>query len=133
MDEITERFLAAIDDCLANITLNQNQLSESLNFSNAYISLLRGGQTRTVKAQDIKIFCDKYEYSILWVMTGKGEMRDSNEAKNILELIKEIKKGQDKMLDIQGNMLETLLNQLLQPTIKPDPVKELTQNIKKSN
>jgi transcriptional regulator with XRE-family HTH domain len=133
MNEIIDRFLQAISLCMAENNLNQEQVCKQLGISPANISNLKKRELSSIRADYVRDFCVIFEYSIIWIMTGRGDPKDSNDAKSLKEDIIQIKKDIAKIKEIQGDMIETLLNQLLQPTIKPDAKTELTEAFRKKS
>jgi DNA-binding Xre family transcriptional regulator len=130
---IIDRFLKAFDAKCAEDSLTAKQLTQKLPFSEAFISFLRSGRTKSIRADYVQRFCAVTGTSILWVITGAGDMKDSNEQRSrdeeiraIKKDIAEIKKHTARLADIQGDIIEKMLDEILKPSMKPtSAIKEL--------
>jgi hypothetical protein len=111
-EQIATRFLKVIDDILGTITAKE--LCQKISFSEGTLSEMRAGKIVSIKAEYIVEVCLKYQYSVLWVMTGKGDMKADNQTRSIQEEISHIKQ-------ILGDIITPLLNEILkvEATYKP--------------
>jgi transcriptional regulator with XRE-family HTH domain len=126
MQDTITRFLQVFDDIMSQKSMTQKEVCATLGFSSPLISQLRNGKTKTLRVEDVKEIAIRYNYSILWIVTGQGDMRASNDEKTIKQDIKDIK-------EVLGNVVEKLLDQILQPSIKPDAKTELTSTFRKTS
>lgn len=90
-DKIRERFILMIDYILVDHKMTTSDLCKILNISESMVSALRSGLNKSVKSEYVAQVCIKFKYNPTWVLTGKGDMRDSSLEKSIREDIREIK------------------------------------------
>lgn len=125
---ITARFLKIVADITR--TMTAEEMCEKLSFSASLVSRMKRGSVTTVKPEYIVEVCHKYKYSVLWVMTGRGEMKADESTRSIQEEIKHIK-------EILGDIIVALLNEIIKVEVtykpskktQPDVIKELLKNI----
>lgn len=133
-NQITGRFLKVIDQICTQMTAKD--LCRGLSFSEPTLSSIKTGNIKSVKPEYIIEVCLKHHYSILWVMTGKGDMKADEATRNLQEEIKHIK-------EILGDIIVPLLNEVLtlKITYKPDKknplssdaIKDLLKDVRKKS
>ena len=113
--QIAKRFLIVIDDILGTITAKE--LCKKIAISEGTLSAMRSSSIVSIKAEYITDVCLKYHYSVLWVMTGKGDMKADEKTRSLQEEISHIK-------EILGDIITPLLNEILKFEITYKPGKQ---------
>lgn len=132
-ETITGRFLLAFRHIMGEAGLRQQALAESIGITSSAISQLKSGDNASIRPEPIARLCELYlDYSLEWIMLGRGEMKVSQEEKADLR-IDNISKQLEELKEILGDMLVPLLNEVLtaKGTVKPD-LTTLVKNVSKS-
>ena len=100
----------------ADKQITDKEFAESIDISPASLSQLRSGQNKSIKADWVRTVCEKYKYSILWVITGKGEMRNDNKARTTDERLTSIEEEMKR----HNHLFELALIPLIHAALKLD-------------
>ncbi len=89
--EVTQRFLKAMQYLiLTNQVKNKKQFAEEVNYTYNHIFRLERGGNYSITLEALNKLSIKFKINAYWLLTGKGQMTQENEQKDLNQKVNQI-------------------------------------------